>query len=123
MPSVCKLYITDHLVLTSPTSEHTNSTIIIATMTLENIPFIPSYYKLVFIAEGAANAIYGIHASVPPLLTPQEAYIEEYSETTPPPSIIDIEDEEGDEEAVDESVFDSKCGVFRFYSFGAKFST
>ena len=91
-----------------------NFNITTTTMTSKHIPFIPNSYKLVFVAEGAANAVYEIHPSKPPPPSPRESYIEEYGETTPPPSIIDVEDEESEDGYVNGSLFDSKWTIFWF---------
>jgi hypothetical protein len=92
-------------------------------MTPNKVPYIPKDCKLVFVAEGAANTVYEIHPSIPPPPSPRESYIEEYSESTPPPSIIDIEAEEEEEQRFDTSFFHSECSLFRFRCSAAKFPT
>lgn len=54
------------------------------------VPVLPDGLALKYVAEGAANVIWRI--SLPyEQLTPPPTVIEEYSETTPPPSDIDID--------------------------------
>lgn len=64
------------------------------------VPILPEGCQLVYINEGAANVVYRIVAPAP--ATPEPALMEEYSATTPPPSILERSEE------VDMSVFASK---------------
>ncbi|KUJ07151.1 uncharacterized protein LY89DRAFT_743147 [Mollisia scopiformis] len=65
------------------------------------IPFVPENCYLHYLAEGAANIVYRISVRPP---TPDPSILEEYSGTTPPPTIIETDD--GEE--VDLAIFDAK---------------
>lgn len=69
-------------------------------MATNHVPILPNDYRLTFVAEGAANIVYAIE---PRPHSPGESHIEVYSETTPPPSVIDEE-----EENVDAGFFESE---------------
>lgn len=96
-----------------PCKLHSQNT---TTMSNNNIPVLPNNYKLTFVAEGAANVVYAIE---PRSRSPRESVIEEYSETTPPPSVVE---DEGGEGIVDAGFFESEL-AFLMVASGALKST
>ena len=71
-------------------------------MASEACPVFPEDAGISYLNEGAANIVYRISIRYP---TPQPSQLEEYGDNTPPPTEIEVLE---DNKQVDLSVFDSK---------------
>lgn len=81
----------------------------------DKIPELPESFELIYLNEGAANIVYRIVVPRPP--SPRPEVIDLYSDTTPPPSILEQEEQEPEEQKeakVDLSIFESKLSIPRY---------
>lgn len=75
------------------------------TIVSEIVPALPSNAAVTYINEGAANIVYRISIPYP---SPSSSIHEEYGAGTPPPSEIEIPNDEEQIPSIDLTIFDGK---------------